>query len=359
MKVGILGTRGIPNMYGGFEELAEQLSIFLVSEGHEVSVYCSHNHPSQENTYNGVQRILVNDPEHKVGTFGQFIYDLNAVLDARKRNFDVLLQLGYTSSSVWTSLFPKRTQIITNMDGLEWKRSKYRRSVKRFLGKAERWAVRGSDVLVADSIGIQSYLKEKYAVDSRFIPYGAHVPSKFDESLIDEFQLGDSYDLVVARMEPENNIEAILEAYLVRNETLVMVGKTENAFSRRMKSKYASDNIRWLGGVYEKDVLNNLRHFARIHFHGHSVGGTNPSLLEAMACGSFICANDNHFNREVLKENAVYFRDANDIRALLDQDQLDVKREDFSRGNLQAIEQTYNWESVNRAYHKLMIEATS
>lgn len=359
MKIGILGTRGIPNQYGGFEELAEKLSVYLHEQGHEVSVYCSHNHQDQNEHFKGVRRILVNDPEHKMGTFGQFIYDLNAVIDARKREFDVLLQLGYTSSSVWTSLFPKKTRIITNMDGLEWKRSKYRKAVRRFLRKAEKWAIKGSDVLVSDSQEIQSYLLEKHGVKSRFIPYGAEQATDFHRSTLKDYELTDSYDLLVARMEPENHIEGILKAYHGRKEALVLVGKTENSFARKMMAKYNSSNIRWLGGVYDKVKLNNLRHFARIHFHGHSVGGTNPSLLEAMACGSLICAHNNPFNREVLAEHSLYFERAEDITAILDRDDFESKREQFVAANMRSIEETYNWESVNRAYLELMTELVS
>jgi glycosyltransferase involved in cell wall biosynthesis len=359
MKIGILGTRGIPNQYGGFEELAEKLSVYLHEKGHAVSVYCSHNHQNQSEHFKGVRRIMVNDPEHKLGTFGQFIYDLNAVIDARKREFDVLLQLGYTSSSVWTSLFPKKTHILTNMDGLEWKRSKYRKSVRRFLRKAEKWAVKGSDVLVSDSKGIQSYLLDKHGVNSRFIPYGAERLTNFKRSSLNSYELTDFYDLVVARMEPENHIESILKAYHGRKETLVLVGKTENSFARKMMSRYKTSNIRWLGGVYEKDTLNNLRHFARIHFHGHSVGGTNPSLLEAMACSSLICAHNNPFNREVLGDNSLYFERAEDIAAILDRNDFESKREQYVAANLQSIEKTYNWESVNRAYLELMTELLS
>ncbi len=121
MKVVILGTRGIPNHYGGFEQLAEYLSVALAARGHEVYVYTSSLHPYQENTYQGVHLLRCADAEKQLGTFGQFIYDFNCIRDARKRNFDVILQLGYTSSSVWAFMLPKQAAVITNMDGLEWK----------------------------------------------------------------------------------------------------------------------------------------------------------------------------------------------------------------------------------------------
>ena len=168
MKIAIMGTRGIPNNYGGFEQFADLISPMWVSAGHKVSVYCPHNHPYTGEYYNGVHRITINDPEERLGTAGQFIYDLKCIRDARRRNFDIFLQLGYTSSSLWGKLFPRDACIITNMDGLEWKRAKYGNLVKAFLKTAEKWAVKQSHAMVADSKGIQSYLKEKYKKESTF-----------------------------------------------------------------------------------------------------------------------------------------------------------------------------------------------
>ncbi|RYZ18900.1 MAG: DUF1972 domain-containing protein, partial [Chitinophagaceae bacterium] len=121
MKIALLGTRGIPNHYGGFEQFAEYFAVYLAGKGHEVYVYNSGHHPYQEKTFKGVNLIHCTDPEDKIGTAGQFIYDLNCILDSRKHSFDIILQLGYTSNSVWHFLLPKKPVIITNMDGLEWK----------------------------------------------------------------------------------------------------------------------------------------------------------------------------------------------------------------------------------------------
>src|SRR3954470_9942589 len=133
LKIAILGTRGIPNYYGGFEHVSEYVSEGLVKKGHSVTVYNSHNHRYTANTWNGVDIVHCYDPEFLVGTAGQFAYDFNCLMDARKRNFDVLILMGYTSCSVWGNFYPKNSVIITNMDGLEWKRSKYSKPVQRFL----------------------------------------------------------------------------------------------------------------------------------------------------------------------------------------------------------------------------------
>ena len=152
MKIAILGTRGIPNNYGGCEQFAEIFAVFLAKKTHDVYVYNSHNHIFQEDTFKSVNIIHQYDPEYKIGTVGQFIYDLNCILDSRKRNFDIILQLGYTSNSIWSFLLPTKSIIITNMDGLEWKRSKYSKIVQKFLKFAEKKAVKSSDHLIADSL---------------------------------------------------------------------------------------------------------------------------------------------------------------------------------------------------------------
>ncbi|NUY80142.1 DUF1972 domain-containing protein [Flavobacterium sp. MAH-1] len=353
MKIAILGTRGIPNHYGGFEQFAEFFAVYLVEKGHEVYVYNSHNHPHQEKTFKGVHILHCNDPEHKMGTFGQFIYDYNCIMDARTREFDIILQLGYTSNSVWFFLLPKKPVIITNMDGLEWKRTKYSRPVRQFLKFAERLAAVSSDHLVSDSLGIQSYLKRKYGKDSTFIAYGAHpfnspdaaIPAKYD---VEPGQ----YNMIMARFEPENNLDMVLEgvAQSTDKKTILVVGNHMTKYGEYLKSKFANyANIRFTGGIYNLTDLNSLRYFSNLYFHGHTVGGTNPSLLEAMASQALIAAHSNDFNRGILKENAFYFTSAKQVAELLPT----VKKSDNLQKvaqNYEAIVNDYNWEKINGEY---------
>lgn len=354
MKVGILGTRGIPNRYGGFEQFAEFLSVGLVQKGHQVWVYNSSLHPFQEASWNGVNIITCRDPEDKLGTAGQFIYDYHCIRDARKRDFDVLLQLGYTSSSVWAALLPKKSLIVTNMDGLEWKRSKYSPMVKRFLAKAEKWATNSSDVLVADSVGIQQYLKEKYHKQADFIAYGAALHTEPDASVPARYNLlPDQYLMLIARMEPENNIETILDGYVLSgdNRTFVVVGKTDNAFGQRMVAKFAHHaGIRFIGGVYDQRELSNLRWFSGLYFHGHSVGGTNPSLLEAMACNTVICANDNVFNKAILGRDAFYFDSAQSVADSIIGFRSKTHHAHLADSNMDKILSFYRWDQIIDAY---------
>ncbi len=360
MKVAILGTRGIPNHYGGFEQLAEYLSAGLTQKGHQVSVYCSSLHPYQKNTWNQVNLIHCNDPENKLGTFGQFIYDFNCIRDSRKRDFDIILQLGYTSNSIWHFLLPEKPVIITNMDGLEWKRSKYSAKVQRFLKYAEKLAVKSSDVLVADSIGIQEYLKTGYNKQAHFIAYGADV---FTGAVTDQLKTYGlppfGYYLAIARFEPENNIESIIRGYLQSGakEPLLLIGSYQNKYGTYLKQKYNNESIRFLGAIYDIHELNNLRYYCRLYFHGHTVGGTNPSLLEAMASQALICANQNVFNAAILGADAFYFTEDTDITKLIQSGNPEKNGAAFRLNNLEKIKSSYTWPVIIDAYEQLMINS--
>lgn len=359
LKIGILGCRGIPNAYGGFEQFAEHLSVGLVSKGHEVFVYNSSLHPYKKNNWQGVNIIHCKDWEDKLEAAGQFIYDLNCILDSRKRNFDILLQLGYTSNSVWHWLWPKKAINIVNMDGLEWKRTQYSKPVQQFIRKAEALAAKHANYMVADSKGMQEYIQRAYQKSSVYIPYAADAFTQPDDSALNQFHLQPyQYYLVVSRLEPENNVEMIIEGYehSGKNHELVIVGNI-NKFGKQWREKYADEKIKFIGAVYDKNILNNLRHFSKLHFHGHSVGGTNPSLLEAMACQSNIAAHKNIFNKAVLEDDAEYFSSSNQVTAILDAEQYIVHSLSRKENNLGKIHEVYNWNNIVTAYENLMLKA--
>ncbi len=359
MNIAIAGTRGIPNHYGGFEQVAQYLSAGLVQKGHSVTVYNAHHHPYKEQQWKGVQIIHCYDAEHFIGTAGQFIYDLNCIRDAGKRHFDVVLFLGYTSSSVWGRWFPREAVIISNMDGMEWKRSKYAGPVKRFLRYAEKLAVKYSHHLIADSPAVKSYLDNKYRLQSSYIPYGANIPADTSEAVLKPFSLSSrQYYMLMARMEPENNIDMILQGFSESKvpEKFVVVGNTNNAFGKKMLEKYRHDErILFTGAIFDEPVINALRKFSKLYFHGHSVGGTNPSLLEAMAAGAPIAAHDNEFNRAVLQQDALYFNDAGEVHHLVTAG-YGEKPEQAIEANLGKIRTNYNWPAVVDAYETVMLD---
>ena len=360
LRIGILGTRGIPNRYGGFEQFATHLSKGLVEMGHSVSVYNSHKHPFTENNWFGVEIIHCFDPEYLAGTAGQFIYDLNCIRDTHKRNFDILLVLGYTSSSVWGRWYPPKTIIVTNMDGLEWKRSKYAKPVQQFLKYAEKLAVRFSHYHIADAVPIQEYLQKKYGIKATYISYGADILVKQDDVVLKKYGVtANEYYLLIARMEPENNIEMILDGLCTAEQkrNVLVIGGKDNVFGKRMLAKYlANTNIQFPGAIYDKAVLDTLRSGCRVYFHGHSVGGTNPSLLEAMATGALICAHDNLFNKAVLGEDAFYFQSATDIETIAGQIEVD-KIDTMKRNNLEKIRNNHSWEKIIAEYSNYFLQA--
>jgi hypothetical protein len=359
LHIAIIGSRGIPNNHGGFEQFAEYLAFGLMEQGHEVSVYNSHNHPYQGNRWNGIEIIHAYDAEDSIGTPGQFIYDFNCIMNSRKRNFDIILQLGYTSSSIWGRLLPRKKSIVTtNMDGMEWKRSKYSRPVQKFLEYAEGLAVKFSDHLISDSIGIQKYLKDKYQKNSEFIPYGANVFLDPNITILKEYELEPfNYNLLIARLEPENNIETILDGAVasINKFPFLVIGKHETKFGTYLKQKFGSaSNIKFLGGIYDLNKLNNLRYFSKLYFHGHTVGGTNPSLLEAMASNALICAHNNVFNRSILGEDAFYFNSKKEISDLLNEFENVSKDihvvQKRIKSNIIKIENVYSWPIIIKQY---------
>jgi glycosyltransferase involved in cell wall biosynthesis len=360
LKIAILGTRGIPNYYGGFEHVSEYVSEGLVKKGHSVTVYNSHNHPYTASTWNGVEIVHCYDPEYLVGTAGQFAYDFNCLMDARKRKFDVLILMGYTSCSVWGNLYPKNSAIITNMDGLEWKRSKYSKPVQRFLRYAEKLAVKYSQFYISDSRIIKLYLKDKYNITSRYIPYGADLFSAHEREQFDKTEaLKEDYFLLMARMEPENNIEAILEGFSKSNskKSFKVLGDTRNRFGKFIIKKFQRDNrIQFKGAIFDNPAVRSLQNNSYLYFHGHSVGGTNPSLLEAMASEALIAAHNNPFNKSVLNTDAFYFNNAAEVRDLVETVQRKDLEKTMVKNNLHKIQFQFNWDRIIDEYEEFILE---
>jgi glycosyltransferase involved in cell wall biosynthesis len=359
LRIGILGTRGIPNAYGGFEQFAQYLSAGLVQRGHSVWVYNSSDHPYRETQWDGVHIIHCRDWESRIGTAGQFVYDYNCLRDARTRDFDVLLQLGYTSNSVWHALWPGKALNVVNMDGLEWKRDKYSPLVRKFLVRAERWAARHGDILVADSLRIRDYIEEKYRRPTSYIPYGAEIPGHYDSAKLHHWGLRpDGYYLLMARMEPENNVEMIIRGWMAsgRKKPLVIVGHMGNTHGRYLQKVYRDERLRFVGAIYEPGFVNALRHYASLYLHGHSVGGTNPSLLEAMACGCTIAAHDNVFNKEVLGREAGYFSTREEVGELLARLPAHEQTNRWRQINLEKIRTRYTWDRVIECYLQLFMK---
>lgn len=348
MNVAILGTRGIPNMYGGFEKCAVELSVRFVQKGHSVTVYTPVEHSFKGIEYKGIKLRRIFCREDVFKGFGTTLYDALCLRDAEKQGFDVLLELGYNPASLF---FPKKRKIpiVTNMDGLEWKRSKWNPLIQKLSRKFEGRAVKRSDLLISDNVGIQEYLYKTYGASSVFIPYGAEV----DEATGGEFgfeEISDYY-LIVARLEPENQLELMIQGYLLEKQEcpLVIVGGLNTKYAKYLVSKYSSSKVKFVGGVYDQKRLRDIRKGCKVYLHGHSVGGTNPSLLEAMGLGLNILSHDNSFNRAVLQRGAYYFDSPEKLAELL-QNVLNLEFSDKVVFNQRQIQEIYNWDFVADQY---------
>lgn len=360
MKIAILGTRGIPAQYGGFETFAEELSTRLVKHGIDATVFCEARGNVLLEEYMGVK--LRYTPVLRLGPLTTIIFDLVCLWRAR-RDFDVVYMLGYGASlfcflpRIWGS------KVWINMDGVEWARSKWTWPARTWLKIMEAMAMWTPSRIIADAEAILQHLEKRYRhlPPSSFIPYGAKVielPPPV--SILDEWGLqSQSYLLVVCRLEPENHLVEILEGYRASAAILplIIVGN-HLAGTEYVKSlvSYSRENIRFVGTVYDQDKLLVLRYHSYAYIHGHSVGGTNPSLLEAMGCGNRIIAHDNQFNREVAGDSAVYFKDAVSLSAIFNN-----LRDMASNGSTaqQIILDRYTWDKVVAEYLKLLVKHES
>jgi len=353
MRIAILGTRGIPNNYGGPETNAQCIAPILQRFGHEVTVYSPDEHPWQKREWNGIRIRHVFNRETHLGIWGTLIYDYLCLRDAAGRDFDIVLELGYVPASAFFPFVRRRAKLITNMDGLEWKRSKWNPLLRRFAALTEWCGARFSDAIIADNEAIRAYLREKYGRESYFIPYGAKPVERLRAEHLAPWGVDPGgYFLLIARMEPENNVDMALEGYLASRDKrpFLVVGRTTTRHGRFLERKYAGTaSIRFLGAIYDYDVLSSLRGMAALYFHGHSVGGTNPSLVEAMASGALVAAHDNPFNRSVLGEDALYFSSASGVARAIATNAASFRGRWVSR-NLEKVSSVYDWERIAREH---------
>ena len=293
--IAIVGSRGIPNAYGGFEWLAERLALHISESGHLVSVCQSSRHPYKASHLGMIKLVRAWDPP--IGPAGQLIYDLLSIFKVRQHNPEVIIMLGYTSSAVWSFLLPKTSSIIQHMDGLEWKRAKYSRIAKAFLRRSEKAAVRSADILIADHPVILNYLQSQYPEKAiAYIAYG-------EDDIVPETPLSSletkTFDLIMARLEPENQIELMIKGWLKAElpHTLAIAGSVTTKYGKMLVKKYASTSgIMFLNGIFDKGKALWLRRNCRYYLHGHTAGGTNPSLIQALTHHRRILVHANPFN---------------------------------------------------------------
>jgi glycosyltransferase involved in cell wall biosynthesis len=352
-RVAITGSRGLPNRYGGYEELVDHLARGLAARGWRVDVATSSTHPVREWQHPGVRRRVHLDPEPWMGSAGQFVYDLLSLRDAARQRHDVHLTLGTTSSAPWLAVKGLRgsAPLAVHLDGLEWMRGKYSPAVQRYLKWAERTAAEAADLLVADHPEMARYAA-RYAKPCAEIAYGVDDPAPADATILDRFGLQPgSYALIIARLVPENHVRLAAEA-LSLHCPVVVVGPTTNPEGRALEGL---GNVQLLGAQFDAEVLNALRAGCGLYVHGHSAGGTNPGLLQAMAAGCAIAAHDNVFNRGILGEAAAYFTATEAHKSLA---AAWAGRDSLYRDHQARLEQGFRWPAVVEAYDRALREAS-
>jgi glycosyltransferase involved in cell wall biosynthesis len=351
-KVAIIGSVGIPAKYGGFETLVEYLSIHLSSKL-DLTVYCSSKaYPERLKTYNNTQLRYI--PLQANGA-QSIPYDILSIVHALFYA-ETLLILGVSGCCILplVRLFTKK-KIVINIDGLEWKRDKWNPFAKKFLRYSEKLAVRHADVVVADNIEIQKHVKQAYGKQAVFIPYGGDHTTlvKMSSDTLEKYPfLNREYAFKVCRIEPENNIEMILDAFSsITALQLVLVGNWENSeFGKEMRKKYSSQNhIHLLDPIYNQTILNEIRCGCKVYIHGHSAGGTNPSLVEAMSLGLPIFAYAVNYNKETTANQALYFNDSSELVSLIEKlNDIDLK---FHGQKMHEIaSQHYVWSTIAEKY---------
>ncbi len=322
-QVSILGIRGIPARHGGFETFAEHLALYLVSKGWKVTVYCQCEGQGSitEDSWHGVRRIHV--PVSNRGAFGTVIFDWKSTLHAVQKK-TLILTLGYNTALFCTLYRIMGLPNLINMDGIEWRRKKWSWPERIWLYVNERLGCWLGNHLIADHPEIKRHLCTRVSKHKiSMIPYGADMISTADIDLLAPLGLEPrAYALIVARLEPENSILEIISAFSLRQRgcKLAVLGKLEpdtNPYHCQVVHA-ASSEVMFLDVIYDKSTLAALRYYCRLHIHGHQVGGTNPSLVEALGAGSAVLAHDNCFNHWVAGSGASYFSSIDKCAGLLD-----------------------------------------
>lgn len=360
ISVAVVGTQGVPATYGGFESLVENLIGENCPPDVHYTVFCSG------------KDILDHIPEYKGATL-KYIplkangiqsvpYDMLSLCKCLFGSYDVILVLG-VSGGLFLPIFNllNSKKLIINIDGQEYMRPKWNRFAKWILRISEKLAVKYADFVIADNKGIQEYVARKYGRSSELICYGGdHVQRDMSEAeardILRRYDLEPrDYAIAVCRIEPENNCDIVLDAFSRSRRKLVYIGNWNNSeYGLNLKQKYAGfENIRMLDAIYDLDVLYALRANASVYVHGHSAGGTNPSLVEAMFFGIPIASFDVVYNRETTEGKAYYFNDADGLLKVLERDDLDGA--DMKEIALRR----YTWKSISSQYSLLYRSDTS
>ncbi|MET0975880.1 MAG: DUF1972 domain-containing protein [Leifsonia sp.] len=359
MRIAMIGTRGVPAAYGGFETAVEEIGRRMVELGHDVTVYCRRTSPDSPGEYLGMH--LVQLPAVHLKTAETLSHTALSVAHvATHQRPDAAFVFNAANAPFLPVLRSRGVPTAVHVDGLEWKRAKWGPRGRRYYRWAEERSVRWGDALIADAEGIADYYREEFAVPTELISYGAKILTDPASDRLAKLGLvPGGFHLVVARFEPENHVDVIVDGYRSsRAEApLVVVGSAPYAaeYTESIASSAAGDpRIRMLGGVFDQDLLDQLYANAMTYVHGHSVGGTNPSLLRAMGARTAVIAWDVNFNREVAGPAARYFSDPAELSERLEEAEErphdTAERAEAMQGRARS---SYDWEIVTEQYLSL------
>lgn len=364
MKISIIGCAGVPAAYGGFETLAENLVLYCERHGLDVcvSVYCSGRlSAGMPAVFHGAELIYLPLPANGVSSI---VYDAWSMAQALYRRADVVLVLGVSGAIAmpvlrglgWIARRP-RMKIVTNVDGIEWRRAKWKGLARHFLRFSEWLAVRFSDVVVADNQGVADHVSRTYGATSSVIAYGGDHAVQTEPRAF-PLPLPSRYALSLCRIEPENNVDMILRAFSrMPDQPLVFVGNwNASVYGRETRARYQTHrHLLLLNPEYDAGVLRTLRSGASLYVHGHSAGGTNPSLVEMMHFGVAVAAYDCAFNRYTTESQALFFSDATQLQSMVQQ--LDASTTAKVGSAMQTLaRQHYMWDQVGASYfHELRL----
>ena len=325
LRLAMIGSRGVPAAYGGFETAVEEIGRRLVDRGHAVTVYCRTGSPGAgpaPTEHLGMR--LVHLPAIHLKAWETLSHTALSVAHvATHQRPDAAFVFNAANAPFVPLLRRRGIPTTVHVDGLEWKRDKWGGTARRYYRWAEERSVRFADALIADAQGIVDYYRDEFAIPAELISYGARLLNEPASDRLGELGLApNGYHLVVARFEPENHVDVIIEGFLRSSSRLplVVVGSAPyaGAHGRRIAALAADPRVRMLGGLWDQEQLDQLYAHAVSYLHGHSVGGTNPSLLRAMGARTAAIAWDVIFNREVLGVYGAYFRDSATLASLIE-----------------------------------------
>lgn len=352
-KLAIVGAHGLPAKYGGYCTLAEYLAEYHPDD-FDVTVYCVKSEfEGSLDMYKGVHLVYLDYPARGIMAWK---FHAHGIKHAIKNNADCILLCGSSGGFSLPFYRKYRSKFFLNIGGIEWARNKYNSIMQRVIRTLMRVAVSNSGNLVADNVGMKEYIEEEYKrYDSEVIAYGGDQACK--EYATPEikakytFMSGD-YAVAIARIQPDNNTDMLLEAFKDAKMPLVYIGNWNvSEYGIETKKKYSNEkNLYLLDAIYEIHELNMIRSNCSLYVHGHSAGGTNPSLVEAMHLGVPLACYDNGFNNNTTYKKAIYFSSVDDLQKKIAELTPDQLKENAKVMKTLAMEH-YQWKTIANQYY--------